>query len=108
MLEICSTDNKKSIYQDQKSRVVIDVIVIIRKIKLYELETSGNNCHKVIEYARQSSKYSQRLDYVFDSYNFHSIKDCERMKRSAQALIALSNVLENTQFSVDMNMFWSS
>ena len=87
---------------------LLTIKVIIQKIKFQGLETFGNNCHKVIEYARHLSKCSQRIDSVFDSYYFHSRKDCERKRRSMQAPIELSNALENTPLPVDMNMFWGS
>ena len=48
------------------------------------------------------------LTMFSDSYDFHSKKDYERKRRLTQAQIQLSNVLENTQHPVDMNMFWGS
>lgn len=49
-----------------------------------------------------------RLDFVFDSYDLHLIKDCERKRRSTQNPIQLSKVLGDTPLPVDMNMFWGS
>ena len=79
-----------------------------RKIELEGLKTFGDLCNTVIQYARQSSTFAERLDFVFDSYNLYSIKDCVRKQRSTQSQIELSEVLADTSLPVHMNMFWGS
>lgn len=105
-----TTEDRKTNFKDQTLNigVVFDVMAIFRKIKLRELKTFGNLCKAVIEYAKISSSFAQRIDFVFDSYDVHSIKDCERNRRSKQTPLELSEVLGNTLLPVDMNMFWAS
>ena len=62
-------EDRKINFKDQtlKYGVVFDVMAIFRKIKLRGLKTFGDLCKEVIEYARRSSTFAQRLDFVFDS-----------------------------------------
>ena len=71
-------------------------MTIFRKMKLRELKTFGNLCKAEIEYAKISSSFAQRIEFVFDSYDDHSIKDCERNRRLKQTPLELSEILGNT------------
>ena len=56
-------EDRKINFKDQtlKYGVVFDVMAIFRKIKLQGLRTFGDLCKEVIEYARRSSTFAQRL-----------------------------------------------
>ena len=45
---------------------------------------------------------------MFDTYAEGSIKDSERVRRTAQRAIDILNISEDTVLSVKMNTFWSS
>ena len=76
------------------------------KISTKSLSNFGNLCNKLLE--NVTSKIASRIDFVFDSYMFGSIKDCERLCRNESTQIEQHIIKSKTPLPVDMSTFWPS
>lgn len=71
-------------------------------------ETFGEFVEDYVGRNLSSSKYAERVDFVFDSYTAESIKDSERQRRQRAPPIELDTVTGETKMPVKIETFWSS
>ena len=87
--------------------LVIDFMSVVRKLSVSKYSTIKD----VFESARMSitSVCSfEQLHLVYDSYLNHSLKECERLRRSSHETLDLFDLNECSKFSVQLERFWSS
>ena len=87
---------------------IIDVMGGLRRISLSKVKTFGEFCSQFLNVTYGICRYSERIDFVFDTYIDGSVKESERIRRYSCTPIDLNEVNAETQLPVHMDSFWSS
>lgn len=108
--KLSEEDKLPSISFDDTSHttVIVDVMATLRKMNTSGVKTFGDLCDITLDYIFGSSRYADRVDFVFDSYVHESVKDSERMRRQTTNPIDLANITRDTPLPVKMETFWPS
>ncbi|KAG8193314.1 hypothetical protein JTE90_003798 [Oedothorax gibbosus] len=79
----------------------------IRQLKTKEMQTFKNLFDHLWNNA-SNYKIIKRIDFVFDSYVEHSLKEGERERRRNVDPIELIQIEQDTHIPIQMDRFWSS
>ncbi|KAG8196935.1 hypothetical protein JTE90_027638 [Oedothorax gibbosus] len=79
----------------------------IRQLKTKEMQTFKNLIDQLWNNA-SNYKRIKRIDFVFDSYVEHSLKEGERERRRNVDPIELIKIEQDTPIPIQMDRFWSS
>ncbi|KAG8176011.1 hypothetical protein JTE90_007008 [Oedothorax gibbosus] len=79
----------------------------IRQLKTKEMQTFKNLFDQLWNNA-SNYKRIKRIDFVFDSYVEHSLKEGERERRRNVDPIELIKIEQDTPIPIQMDRFWSS
>ena len=88
---------------------LIDVMGYLRRLPTRTLKTFGELCTSFVDWVVKLCPNAQRIDFIFDTYIEGSVKDSERIHRSAKCRpIEINQIKSDTQLPVDMAAFWAS
>ena len=90
---------------DDETTTVLDGIALVGKIKTSG-KTFGEMSDILLQTVLNRGRNSRRIDWVFDVYRDHSIKNAERTRRRSETLLFQN--LHSTQLIKQWNQFLSS
>lgn len=87
---------------------IFDVMGGLHRMCLSKVKTFGELCSQFLDATYGICRYSDRTDFVFDTYIDGSVKESERIRRYSCTPIDLNEVNAETQLPVHVNSFWPS
>lgn len=102
--------NSELFESDRQTCLVVDVMLILRKIPWKDLHTfqelAKSFCASVL--SRASLLITKRIDFVFDSYFKKSIKSWEHARRTKTEVIYYQNLSADRVLPAQEDKFWAS